>query len=248
MEIDFLLPLLGLFLLSITAGFFDTITGGGGLLTLPALLYIGLPTPVAFATNKMQAIFSEIVAMVYFSKYKVLEWNKLIIPLLIGALTSCMGAILLTYIEIKYFVPIILSLLLIYYILPQKQQGKLNTPNNFQAFYWLGPSIGFYTGFFGPGTSSVWNILLVKILHLDLRHAVMYGKPFNFFANAGALLFFLYYDLVNLPIAFLMGIGGWIGGKVGAKIMIRSSLPAIKIMFITLLSILIIVLFYRYYI
>ena len=101
----------------------------------------------------------------------------------------------------------------------------------------LGNIIGFYNGFFGPGTGSIWVIALTKYFKLDIQKATIYAKPLNLAGNLTALSIFIVGGKINLIVACLMGIGSFLGGKIGANLIIYKDIKWLKFTFLLLMTI-----------
>lgn len=246
---DFYLYIL-LSLASFVAGFFDAIAGGGGLITFPALLHSGIDPILALGTNKLQSMFSEASAIWYFSKQKEVRYKLITYSLIVTAIGSTLGVMALSYLDIKKAVPFILLVVLIYYLWPKRKNNAAQEGIqyiNFKRLPILALFIGFYNGFFGPCTGSIWSISLMKLFHLNIKQAAMYTKPLNFVGNLSALVIFLYLGYINIPIAIMMGISGIFGGIMGAKFVIYKDSKVIKTCFVTIMVIIICSVFYKYY-
>lgn len=239
--------LLLLSLISFVASFFNTISGGGGLITFPCLLYAGFSPITALGTNKLQTLFADISSIWHFSKHKQVSHRAIIYPLIITACGATIGTIVLSQVDIKHFIPFILLAVFIYYLWPKKINNIAGAEINYNRLYFIAPFVSFYNGFFGPGTGSIWTVSLVKLLHLDLRRAAMYTRSLNFVGNVGSLCVFMLLGNVNIPTAIVMGVGAMCGGTVGAKFVIHKDIKMVNRCFIALMSLIIISMFYKYY-
>lgn len=111
----------------------------------------------------------------------------------------------------------------------------------------MGTLIGFYNGAFGPGTGSIWAVALMKAFKLDIQKATMYAKPLNFAGNLTALGIFIFDGKVDFLVAILMGLGSFLGGKFGAKLVIYKDIRWLKLMFLTLMVVSTAATFIKYY-
>lgn len=140
--------------------------------------------------------------------------------------------------------------MLIYYV------SNLNRKNKFynqtlepshHKFLALGSSIGFYNGFFGPGTGSIWALALMKCFKLDLRQATIYAKPLNLAGNLTALSIFIVGSRVDYVAAVLMGIGSFIGVRFGTHFVMYKHVKWLKIIFLLLITLSTLGTFIKYY-
>lgn len=235
------------------AGTIDTLAGGGGLITVPALLMTGMNPVMALGTNKLQSAIGEFSAVLHFMQKKQVHYKVLIVGLIFTIVGSIVGTLVLQITPIKQLekiIPFLLLSILIYYILSQQRKNIYHNeylnPNS-KYFFYLGSIIGFYNGFFGPGTGSIWAVALMKTFKLDLQKATIYAKPLNLVGNLTALSIFIGGGQVNLVAAALMGCGSFIGGKLGASLVIYKNLQWLKIAFITLMVISIAATFAKYF-
>lgn len=235
------------------AAIVDTLAGGGGLITLPALLLSGVNPLFALGTVKFQASVAEFSATMYFlikSKinYTVLSWL-----FVYTVVCSSIGVISLKCVPImilEKIVPFLLLFVLIYYIsMLRRKNIRFNSALtvNHKKFLILGSIIGFYNGFFGPGTGSIWAIALMKAFKIDLQKATMYAKPLNFMGNLAALIVFLLNHDVIIQLAICMSIASFFGARVGGKIVIYKDIRILKITFLMMMIISVLATFIKYY-
>lgn len=202
----------------------DAISGGGGLITLPAYFSIGLDPYVALGTNKLSAALSTIASTFKFWQAKKI--NKEIVAKLF--LYSFAGAVLgvktAVSIDVKYFKLISFFILIIVflYALKNKNMGEISyykgvNPKNILFGKIMAFSLGFYDGFLGPGTAAFLMFCLIKIFKLDFSSASGNTKVLNLSSNAASLIVFTYLGKINwgygLGIALVMSIGALIGSR-----------------------------------
>lgn len=234
------LPFLLLFLtfVAFIAGTIDAVAGGGGLITLPVLLGVGLNPVVAIGTGKFQSTIGELSATLHFAKRNTINYRALMIYLFYTAIGGIVGAILVQFVHQKILeklIPLLLLSVFIYYLLPKKILRK-NTEIKLNKLWFLGPFVGFYNGFFGPGTGTIWSVVLVKMVNLDIKEAIMYAKPLNFIGNIASLVVFLFSGKVYFLAAIFMGSGSLLGGKLGAHIVIYKNLKTIKFIIVAVMA------------
>ena len=214
-----------LFLVAGLAGFIDAIAGGGGLLTLPALLAVGIPPTQALATNKLQSSFSSFSASLYFVRSGLVNLRQMRLPILCTFIGAALGAEAVQLIDagiLVQLIPILLVCIALYFLfcpnLDQERGPSLWSESLFALV--IGGSIGFYDGFFGPGTGALFTVAFVAIAKLSLVNATARTKVLNFTSNIAALLFFILAGLPVWEIGLLMAAGGFLGARVGAKVVV----------------------------
>ena len=170
------------------AGFLDAIVGGGGLIQLPALLiqFPQLALPTLFGTNKIAALSGTSIAAVQYAKRIRFNWKVLISISLFSFLFSFLGARTVSYLDSEALKPLILIILIAIaiYTFIKKDLGNvatkdLSTTKKMIFGALIGAVIGFYDGFFGPGTGSFFVLAFVVILGFDFLSASAYAKVVN---------------------------------------------------------------------
>ena len=235
-----IITIISLFSVAVFAGIVDTISGGGGLLTLPALLTTGLPPTTALGTNRIQGCIGELTAIWRFKRYRSFTFK----PLIPGLICTCIGAIagteLVEHIDPQFLTQIIPWLMLA--VLIYSLFIKPHNPSKISLSYTyytccFGLIIGMYNGFFGPGTGSLWLFGFVAIVGLSLKQASIHTKPFNCIGNiiSGACFFSLGHVAITLTL--VMGLGQIIGASIGAHLVIHKGDKLIKPFFITVVFI-----------
>ena len=228
-----------LFCAAFIAGLIDSIAGGGGLITVPVLIGIGLPPQIALGTNKLQATFGSGSAMLHFVRAGTVKlsdcWSG-IIWTTIGAALGVWAVQLLDATLLKKLIPWLLAAIAVYTLLsPRLGTEDSHARMKGGPFYLLfGLSIGFYDGFFGPGTGSFWTMALMMLLGYSMLRATATTKVMNFTSNFVALVFFLAVGQVRFMEGFVMGVGQFIGARVGSKLVIKRGTAFIRPVFITM--------------
>lgn len=248
MPTEILLPLL--FVTAFVAGLIDSIAGGGGLITVPVLIGIGLPPQVALGTNKLQASFGSGSAMLHFVRAGTVKLSDCWIGILwtaIGAALGVRAVQLLDATLLKQMIPWLLVAIVIYTILSPKL-GAEDSHARLKSgpFYLLfGLTLGFYDGFFGPGTGSFWTMTLMLLLGCSMLRATATTKVMNFTSNFVALIFFLSAGQVRFVEGLLMGVGQFLGARVGSRLVIKRGTAFIRPVFITMVLALVARLIYQ---
>ncbi len=210
---------LGLVLVAVAAGFVDSIAGGGGLLTVPALLAAGLPPTTALATNKAQSTFGALTAAVTYTRGGAVRPRELLPPIATVLAGSALGTLVLTRIDAARLEGLLPWLLLgiAAWVALRPSLGEVPTAARIAPrTYTLtaAPVIGAYDGFLGPGTGSFFALSLVALRGHDLTRATATAKVLNLTSNLAALVVFA---LAGAP-AWLLGAGMAVGQAVGARL------------------------------
>jgi len=231
-----------LFATGFAAGFVDSIAGGGGLITLPVLLSLGMPAPDALGTNKLQACFGSGSATFHYSAAGLIRWRDCRDGILFTAIGAAIGSVLVLRVDpgfLRQAIPVLLIVLALYLLLKPKVGAESGTARigllPFNVLFGLG--IGFYDGFFGPGTGSFWAMAYVLLRGLDLTRATAHTKVMNFTSNIASLAVFLCGNHVLFLSGTIMGIGQLLGARLGSRAVIRQGGRLIRPIFITIVLI-----------
>lgn len=223
------------------AAFVDSIAGGGGLISIPAFLAAGVSPHLALGTNKFCSSCASLTSSLKFIKSKKvdLDFLKYLLPFtLLGAV---MGVNTVLKIDEKILQTLVLILVLfvgVYSVFSKsigvENKFKGTTKSNIILGIILAFSLGFYDGFFGPGTGSFLIFGLIKIFGFDFVQAAGNGKLLNFTSNITSLIIFaihgeIYY-LIGIPMALFM----ILGAKFGTSLAINKGSKLIKPIFITM--------------
>jgi uncharacterized protein len=230
------------------AGLVDAMVGGGGLIQLPALLtaYPATAPPILLGTNKFASIFGTGTAVARFARGVRVPW-RMLLPLapvvFLGALGGARVAALVPSAVFRPLVPVMLAVVLVY-VLWRKNLGAEHAPiiltkvRVMAAAAALG-AVGFYDGFFGPGTGSFFMFLLVRLYGFDFLHSAASARVLNVATNAGALLYFgTQLDLLWL-VAVLMAVANVSGAVIGSGLALKHGSGFVRRIFIGVVVILI---------
>lgn len=227
-----------LFFAGLMAGFIDAIAGGGGLISVPALLWAGLPPHVALGTNKMQSTFGTCMAVRRYAQARLVAWREVRLAVLITFVSAMLGTWVVTRVSnelLRQIVPWMLLGIAVYVLIsPRLGAQRTKARLSLAVFSGLaGTTLGFYDGFFGPGTGTFWTLACLSLLGLDLTRATAFTKVVNLASNAASLLVFVIAARVNYQIAAAMIAGQLIGGRLGASLAVRHGAPFIRVIFLT---------------
>lgn len=218
--------ILWLSLAALVAGFIDAIAGGGGLITLPALLLAGVPPTDAIATNKLQGTFGVATASASYWRAGALQLRPLVVAVAATAAGAAAGSMLVAHVDatiLKSFMPFALIAAAIYFAAtPYLREHAPHAKLSALAFA-LGCAapIGFYDGIFGPGAGSLYTLGFLALTGCNLITATANAKILNFTSNLASLAVFLVSGHVNfavgLPMAAGQMIGAWAGSHTALK-------------------------------
>lgn len=229
------LPLL--FAAGLSAGFIDAVAGGGGLITLPVLMWAGLPPQLVLGTNKMQACFGTLLAVRRYAKAGLVAWKEVRLAVLVTFVFALIGTYVVTQVSndlLKKMVPWML-LAIAFYALITPRFGQMHGKARLSpsVFALLGGSVlGFYDGFFGPGTGSFWTLACISLLGLELTRATAFTKVVNLTSNVASLLVFLRADCVRFDVAAVMIAGQLIGARLGSGLVVKHGAPFVRVVFL----------------
>lgn len=241
-----------LFGAGLLAGTIDAIAGGGGLITLPLLINLGMPISSALGTNKLQAAIGTTVATHHFFKKKLISLQTIVKGLAFGLIGASLGALLAQYISstlLEKILPILL-LSIFTYTLYTPKLGLIDSHQRMSehTFYIVfGFILGFYDGFLGPGTGSFWVISLIYFLGYNLAKATAYTKVLNLNSNLIATTWFIIGGNIDYRIALIMAAGQFIGGKLGSHLVVKNGAALVKPIFLIVVFFTLLAMFYKSY-
>ena len=250
-EITFSIFLI-LFFGGFCAGFVDSIAGGGGLISLPVLLSVGLPPQLALGTNKLQGSFGTFSASCNYIRKGKADLKSSVTGIVFTFIGAGLGAWAIQRLEpslIRHLIPILLVAVFIY-TLVSKELGFKNrrAVMNRQLFFFVfGLGLGFYDGFFGPGTGSFWTVALMVLLGLEMTAAAGVTRLMNFISNIIALLVFVMGHNVLYSAGICMAGGQIIGARIGSGLAIKNGARFIRPIFLSVVFLTIVRLSYIYY-
>ncbi len=230
-----------LFLVGLVAGTVDAVAGGGGLITVPALLNLGLPVPLALGTNKFQSSFGSVSASAHFVRCGAVDLRACRLGILMTLLGAVLGAITVQQIDpgiLRQVIPWLLAAILLYTLLRPAIGMQDHPPRMHEAgfFVLFGLGLGFYDGFFGPGTGSFWAIGLVLLLGQNFTRATAVTKVMNATSNLASLALFAAAGLIHLGAGLAMAAGQIVGGWLGAGLVVTRGARFIRPVFLTMVS------------
>ena len=235
-------------LASLLAGFVDSIVGGGGLILLPAMFAIFPNAQPAslFGLNKSASVWGTSIAAIQYSRRVSMNWHALLPAALTGLVGSFVGAWAVTLLSADFLRKLLPGVLLavLVYTLMKKDLGRHHAPRlapsaERLAACTLGAVIGFYDGFFGPGTGSFFVFLFVRWLGYDFLHASAAAKLLNTGTNLAALLLFALKGHVWWHYALVLAVANIAGSLVGTRLALRHGAGFVRGIFLVVVSALI---------
>ena len=240
MEFD-LLSYVVFFVAAFLGGFIDAIAGGGGLITLPAIMAMGVPPHLALGTNKLQGVFGSFTATLNFTKKGLINYKECFVGIVFTFIGALIGATLILFLNanfLKIIIPFLLIAIFIYTLfMPKICESDRAAKMNDRLFYIIfGLILGFYDGFFGPGAGSFWMFAMVALIGLNLKKAVAHTKALNFTSNIVALGVFIAGGQILWLVGFLMAVGQILGAYFGSNLVIKKEIKFIRTMFLIVVT------------
>jgi uncharacterized membrane protein YfcA len=233
------------------AGFVDSIVGGGGLIQLPAL-FVFLPPALAvqiapvLGTNKFSSICGTAVATAQYTRKVKIDW-RIVFPAAISAFVfSFLGARAVSLLNPKVIKPLILVLLVMVALYTYTRRKAAPKPLQIDRrwHFWLslaiGSSIGFYDGFFGPGTGTFLIISFVGLFGLDFLRASASAKVVNLSTNIAAISWFAASGNILFAYGIPMAVANIAGSAVGSRLAILKGSEFVRRFFLSVVLLLII--------
>ena len=225
--------------------FIDSVVGGGGLISMPALLATGLPPGIVLGSNKLASILCSLTSTLSFLRSGKISRRLALSLFPLAFAGSVMGAYTVGHIPSAFLKPLVIVMLILIavYTFFKKEWGGASTYAGLTArTAWMSAGaiflLGFYDGFFGPGTGS-FLIFVFLMLGFDFVVAAGNAKVMNMASNLGALLTFVWMDSVNYQYGLVMGLSMIAGALAGSRLAIRSGVAYVRPLFIGITSLLI---------
>jgi uncharacterized protein len=229
--------LLLLLLVSLVAGCLDTLAGGGGLITLPALLLAGLPPLQALATNKLQGCMGTATATVMMLRHRRVAWMDVRRPMLTAFAGAACGSMLVQRLDtarLDLVIPVVLAVIAGYFLGSGRLLEQVHPVRLSAALYrnTVVPLIGLYDGMFGPGTGSFYSLAGVALQGQKLLAATAVAKTLNFATNLASLLVFLAAGHVVWQAGLVMMLGQLCGAWIGSHLLFRIPVVYLRLLIV----------------
>lgn len=234
--------LAALFGVAMVAGFVDAIAGGGGLITIPALLLAQVPPLHALATNKLQGSFGSLTASVMALRRRLVHWSEMRWLFAFSLIGAGFGAYAVQFVQaetLDVVIPVVLVGIALYFLLAPNAGAVEKKPRLNQLAYQgvVVPGIGFYDGMFGPGTGSFFSLAGVSLRGQTLVTATAQAKVLNFASNIASLVVFVAGGKVLWAVGAAMIAGQVIGAWAGTHAMVRGGTKLIRPMIVTVCAV-----------
>lgn len=227
-----------LMLAAFVAGFVDSIAGGGGLITVPALMLAGAPPVTALATNKVQGLFGAGMAAWSYSRGGHVALSQQIGPALIAFAAAIAGALLASHLPVEVIrmgLPVLLIAIALFFAfkpgLDDIDRVQRIAPGLFMLT--LVPLIGFYDGLVGPGAGAFYMLGFVALAGFGVLRATAHTKLLNFASNVGGMLAFALvatpWWLTGLAMGVAQMAGAWLGARLAMRIGARLIKPLLVV-------------------
>ena len=240
---------------ALLAGLVDAVSGGGGMIQVPALFSVlpGLPPATLLSVNKLASIIGTTGSAFQYTKTVKTPWKLVGVAACFAFVASILGSYLVTQIPttwLRNILPFMLLALLIFNLI--SKSGLTHEPKHAHHKQTIITSvgagtIGFYDGFLGPGAGAFYKLYFTRILGFDFINSADPSKFMNIASNLGALIVFIYMGFINWQLGLFMALANYIGGQIGSRLAIKHGNSFIRGAFLISVSILIIKTFYDAY-
>lgn len=232
--LQFIMLFLGVFF----AGLIDSVAGGGGLITIPLYISLGVPEHLILGTNKTVSTIGTSTAVCRFIRNKAIAWKEGIIAICFSLCGSVLGAKSSHLLSSEYMSYLLICVLPIILFLNKKMDFKTKRTEKALEFSQIiirasliGFIIGFYDGFFGPGTGTFLLIALFIGLKLNAKSASATGRLINFSSNIASFIYFFINGKVAWEIAIVAISASVLGNWVGSGLVLTKAKDVIKPVF-----------------
>ena len=234
------------------AGFVDSIVGGGGLISVPAMLLTNLPPSMALGSNKLSSIFGAGSASITFLRNHMVDFSlirKLLPFTFIGSMLGTLAVVSLPPVYVKPIIIVLLDCVTLIVVF-KKNWGEINRTSQVagKALYIcmaFALGIGIYDGFIGPGTGT-FLIMGFIFTGFDFLHASANAKILNFTSNLASLIVFFYLGHVNIKYGLATGMGQIIGAYLGSHLAIAKGSSLVRVVFLSVTTVMLLKLVYDY--
>jgi len=217
---------------AVLTGFIDSIAGGGGLIMMPALLFAGVPPINALATNKLQSMFGTATAFANYARKGLVDWRSNWLTMAAIFVAAGAGVLVVQSVDstvLALVIPLLLMAVALYVVVsPRMSDDDAHQRVSARTYSPIGAAIGFYDGFFGPGTGSFFTTTLVALRGLGLTRATALTKLFNLTSNIAAVLLFAIGGHMYWALGLCMAGGAMLGGWIGSHTAMRFGAAVIR--------------------
>lgn len=251
---SFYFGLIALIVASFVAGFIDSVAGGAGLVLVPSFILAGLPPQIALGQEKLVSTIGTLSAIFNFIKSKKIVWSFVLVGVPVALIGAYIGARAILYLDedvVGQIIVFLMPLGLLFSFMPKKDnlsEVKITKFKKIFLFPLVTFIIGFYDGFFGPGTGSLLILALHYIMGLTLVVSSATSKIFNLSSNIGAFVAFLIAGKMLFVIGIPMIIASIVGNHIGSTLTIKKGDKFIRPILFGMIFLLFITMIYKYFI
>jgi uncharacterized protein len=233
---------------SLLAGFIDAVVGGGGLIQIPAMLILlpGAPVATILGTNKFASCAGTTMAVQRYARHVAIDWSTVLPAAITAFVFSFLGSRTVTLLNTAFMRSIVLVLLVLVaiYVFFVKDLGLIHQPKHpAKKAAWLGvligAGLGFYDGFFGPGTGSFLIFLFVGVFGFDFLSASASAKVINWATNIASVIYFGWSGNIIYKYAVPMALCSVLGATIGTRLAIAKGSRFVRIFFLVIVGALI---------
>ena len=220
-----------LFIVAFFASLIDSIAGGGGLLTTPSMLLVGMPPLNVLATNKFQSCFGTYTSTFNYYKNGLLVEKKKMFYFVLAFIGSSIGTLLVSRISndtLESVIPILLISAAIFFITNKGPSGVKQNEKLLIIFNLVIFAVGFYDGFFGPGTGSFFVLSFIVIKGANIMEATAITKLLNFASNFAAFIIFAFQGYVLWHVGLIMAVAQIAGAYTGSRFAIKNGEKVVR--------------------
>jgi len=234
------------------AGLVDSIAGGGGIISLPVLLSVGIPPHLALGTNKLQGSFGTLTSTLNYRRSGLLNIRETVQGIFFTALGALAGTMTIQHISADFLgqvMPVLLVAVFLYTLFSPNIGEKDGVARISEGLFYTaaGMGLGFYDGFFGPGAGSFWMIAFVFFCRMNLKKATAHTKIMNFTSNIISLMAFAMGRNVLFAAGIVMGLGQMVGAFLGSNLVVVRQVRFVRVCFLTVVAVTIANLLYTTY-
>jgi uncharacterized membrane protein YfcA len=233
---------------SLLAGFIDAVVGGGGLIQIPTMLILlpGAPVATILGTNKFASCAGTTIAVQRYARHVAIDWPTVFPAAITAFIFSFLGSRTVTLLHTAFLRPIVLVLLVLVaiYVFIVKDLGLIHQPRHppkkaTSLGVLIGGGLGFYDGFFGPGTGSFLIFLFVGVFGFDFLSASASAKVINLATNIASVIYFGWTGNIIYQYAVPMALCGVLGAMIGTRLAIAKGSRFVRVFFLVIVSALI---------
>ncbi|WP_232697782.1 TSUP family transporter [Brevibacillus daliensis] len=221
------------------AAFIDSCVGGGGLISLPALLGLGIPPHLALGTNKLAGTISSLTSSITFMRMGKYDKKLMLVLVPFSFIGAWIGALTVLDVPQQFLhtlVIIMMGIIFIYTLLNKRFgfEAKFKGYTTFTISWGIlfAFMIGFYDGFFGPGTGSFFVFLMVLLFGYDFVIGAGNGRILNLASNIAALAVFIWHGKVIFSTGLIMGAAMIVGATLGANMAVKTGVKYVRPLFL----------------